>query len=141
VASVEFYFKGEKFSPSTVVDLDAFFQSQQGVEFFYLALAKSADIGLHSYELDVMMSETITFSQPTGIAVDFVEQGKVDWQGLNIKWQEHVCLKSVEGIAETLLNVEKAIDKPTLLAALMQAYSLGKKEGQKKSNLNEVFYG
>ena len=145
VMRVEFYFKGKKYFPSACLDIDAHFQAQQTVESCYLALAKAGDIGLHSYELDVMVMEPIVYSEPTGLVADFLSDGVLDWDKLEEAWKSGSSYRAVKSIANKIFNVENIDDHTKLAIALMDAYQKGYEAGMRESSVNkglsEGFYG
>jgi len=143
--SLEFYFKGEKFNPSTIINLDTHLQGKRTIEHCYLELAKAGNIGLYSYELEVMLMEPIVFSEPTGIAQECVVDGEMAWKKLEEAWGILSGLRDVAPIANKIFNVENIDVHPKLAAALMEAYQKGyevaSKEGQMNTGMNEGFYG
>jgi len=145
VLSVEFYFKGKKYSPSTCLDIDAHFQAQQTIESCYMALAKAGNIGLHSYELEVMVMEPIVYSEPTGMVADYMSDGVLDWDELEYAWKSTSGFRAVKAIANKIFNVENIDDHTKLATALMDAYQKGYEAGMRESSANkglsEGFYG
>ncbi len=144
-ASLNFYFKGEKFEPSVTLDLDLYFQGHHDLGFIYDALAKSINIDEYRHEYDVMVMQDIIFSEPQGIAVDYVQDGQVDWFGLTQAWHDAVDLDILKPIANKFFNVENLQDDPKLAAALLAAYRLGQQtpaaDAAVNTSLNEGFYG
>ncbi len=144
-ASLSFYFKGEHFEPSAVIDLDRYFQLQKDMGFIYDMLAKSMGLDEYRHEYDVMRCEDISFSDATGIAADFVCDGRLDWDRLEKAWQEQQDFMVLTPIANKFFNVENLKDDPKLAAALLAAYRAGQNKSpdhvETKLGLNEGFYG
>ncbi len=142
-ASLNFYFKGEKFEPHVDINLDDFFTGNHDVDFIYDMLAKSIGIDKYRHEYDVMVLEDVCYGEPQGIAVDYVQDGEVDWQGLKLAWQDTKDMDTLTPIANKFFNVENLQDDPKLAAALLAAYRLGQQTPATAVNtsLNEGFYG
>ncbi len=145
VLRTAFDFKGKHFTPSASLDLDQFFRSGNDMDYCYTMLAQANDIGLYSYELEVMMCNELVFSEPTGWAVGHVENGRADWEALEHAWRNQACLLEAAEIASKHFNIENLDEHPRLAAALMDAYRLGSDTVAKKNiannGLNEGFYG
>jgi hypothetical protein len=92
VASVEFYFKGERYSPKTTIDLDLLMKSQNNSQdalaLMHPMLAKENGIDLYSYEFEIMLEEPIQFSEATGIATDYLRDGQFFIEDFKKAWQE-----------------------------------------------------
>ena len=65
-ASVEFYFKGEKHGASIELDMDQHMHASGELPDLYPILAKAMDLGAYSYEYEMMLAETIMFSDAKG---------------------------------------------------------------------------
>ena len=124
-ASLQFYFKGEAFAPSVTIDLDAFFASGKATESCYADLARSIGLDNYRHEYDVMCCEEIVYADATGIAVNYVHDGAMDWQGLEQAWRKQGDVRAVGNIANKYFNVENMEAHPKLAAALLSAYREG----------------
>jgi len=126
-AFVEFYFKGEKFSPSMLIDLDAVMLGQNHFNPYSLhrTIAQQNGIGSYSYELEVMESEEIQYKDAQGFVADFVNDGQFDIEGFEAQWQrEHIRTQLTEIATQHLgINSQELDDK--LLSTLVAAYKLG----------------
>lgn len=129
IISVEFDFKGQHFAPKTKLDLDKFMQGDQNLELCFFALADANGIGRYSYELDVMMSEQLLFSEPVGVVKHFFHQGQIDWQGFQQAWLQDFEFQKLEAIANNIFNVENLSEHPKLAIALQMAYEAGSAQG------------
>jgi hypothetical protein len=111
-----------------VVDLDAHVKSGSGFESLYPLLASSNSIGPYSYEYEVMLTENIIFSNATGLASEYLEDGKFDYlsfvDALN---NENITLQ-ISKIANKHLEIEDLSKDPKLEAALMDAFKAGQKK-------------
>ncbi len=125
VVGVEFYFKGEKFTPSIPLDLDQFVRSGGGFEELYPTIARQNGIGAYSYEFEMMQAEELTFSEATGIAADYVHDGRLDVEGFKVALSEQQGLEVIRPIAEEHLGVTELNQQPDLKAALLAAYAKG----------------
>ena len=123
--SIEFYFKGEKLSPSTVIDLDAHIKHQQTIESFLPLLAKNNNMDLYSYEYEMLQAEELVFSNAQGLAKAFLNDGYFDFEGFEQAWHEQKIAESVAKIAKEHLDVDDLSSQPELEAALIEAFKLG----------------
>ena len=140
---VEFCFKGEVFSPCITIDLDAYFQAQKDIDYIYDQLGKSIGLDAYRHEYDVMVMQDLLCKKATGIAANYVEGGRIDWQSLEEAWQQVFDLEVLKPIANKFFNVESLEDEPKLAAALLAAYRAGqdKPKPLARTNMdwNEVF--
>ena len=127
VISVEFYFKGEKLSPSMVIDLDDHIQTQRGYDSLYPLLARSNNIDLYSYEYEIMLAEELVFSEATGLASAFIEGGEFDFVAFEQALQDENITKVISQIASDHLSVDDLSSQPDLKSALIEAFKHGKK--------------
>lgn len=126
VISIEFYFKGQKHLPSTILDLDMYIQNGGGFDALYPMLANNNNIDLYSYEYEVMLAEDILFSDATGLATNFLEEGKFDFVGFEQEIYDESIAEVIIEIASTHLSVNDLSTQPELKAALLAAFKLGK---------------
>ncbi len=130
VASVEFYFKGERFAPSLPLDLDKVARNEGSLERLHHSIAVANGIGVHSYEYEMMQAEDLQFDKPTGMAVEFFHDGQFDMEGFLAKWNEAWILDKVRPIAEAHVGVTDLDAKPKLKASLIAAYQAGLADGR-----------
>lgn len=126
VASVIFYFKGEKHAPSMVIDLDELMERDGGLKNLHHSIAVANNIDSHSYEYEMMMADDILFEQPEGMAVEYLNDGQFDMDGFKAKWGEQQVVEAVRPIAESCVGITDLDGKPKLKAALIAAYLAGK---------------
>jgi len=122
LASLEFYFKGEHIEACACIDLDACLRQSEPMHYIYHAIAAENSIGLHTYEFDVMIMEPIGFSQATGVAVNFLKDSKLDFDGLHKAWEEERIDDVLQPIAHKHLGIARLGEHPELRAALIAAY-------------------
>ncbi|MDH5389491.1 MAG: hypothetical protein OEY06_13725 [Gammaproteobacteria bacterium] len=125
VISAEFFFKGQKLSPSMVVDLDVHLKSINSIESLYPLLAKSNNIDLYSYEYEILQVENLVFSDAKGLAEPFVNNGTFDIDAFERALQDEKIIGIVSNIAKTILSIDNLDDQPVLKTALIEAYKLG----------------
>ena len=126
-ASVEFYFKGERYGASIELDMDQHMQTSGELPDVYPLLAKAMSIGPYSYEYEMMLAETITFSQAKGLIAGFVNEGILDLAAFNIAWSKSIITEELQGIAKQHLSINDINQHPELKSALLKAYQLGVK--------------
>ena len=125
--SAEFCFKGQKLSPSMVIDLDAFILNRGSYESLYPMLARSNNIDLYSYEYEMMQAEDLVFADADGLAVDFLDEGKFDLAAFGRAVHEQRIAEAISGIARDVLSIDDLSSQPELRAALFEAFNLGRK--------------
>ena len=125
--SVEFYFKGEKFSASIKLDLDQHMLTTGQLPNLYPLLAKAANLDLYSYEYEIMQAETILFINATGLAAEHLNEGVFDFEAFKTTWSETQLLEKLQTIAQNHLAIEDLEQQPDLKKALIEAFHLGKK--------------
>ncbi len=128
VASVEFYYKGEKFTPSATVELFKYMENGASIPSIHTLLAKENGIDLYSYEYEIMLLENIRWSQAEGLARLCVTDDNFDMEMFQEKWLEAKSHDILQSIAGRIMNVDNLDNNPELKLALIEAYNMGKKE-------------
>ena len=128
VASVEFYYKGEKFTPSVTVDLFKYMESGGTIPSIHMLLAKENGIDPYSYEYEVMLLENIRWTQAEGLARQCVNDGEFDVEAFQEKWLKEKSLDTLQSIAKRTMNIDNLDENPELKLALIEAYHTGKNE-------------
>lgn len=126
-ASVEFYYKGEKHSASIELDMDQYMHTSGELPDLYPILAQAMNIGAYSYEYEMMLAETIMFSDAKGFIADFVNEGMLDLTAFNDAWSESIVIEKLQDIAKQYLSIDDINQQPDLKSALLAAYQQGKK--------------
>lgn len=123
--SVDFFFKGEKLSPSMEIDLDDHIRHQKSTASFPPLLATSNGLDHYSYEYEMLQAEPLVYSNPRGLAKAFLNDGYFDFEGFEQAWQEERIAETVAEIAREHLDVTELSSQPELQAALIEAFKLG----------------
>ena len=135
VANIEFYFKGECYTSEAIIDLDHLMETSQEnhdrLASIYLRLAREGNIDTYSYQYEVMLEETIRFSQATGIATDYCKDGVFSMDDFENAWHDNTILNHIQTIAKQYLAIDDLTKNPDLKNALMEAFLAGKHEGKK----------
>jgi len=127
-ASIEFYFKGEKFAFSSDIDIADWFRDHQcDTEALYDMLAAQNGLDRYRHEYDVMVMEPIQFSQATGLAAEYLCHGEFDIDNFLSAREQKAITSLLQAIAKEHLDIECLEKHPKLQAALLAAYSANKK--------------
>jgi hypothetical protein len=124
-ARIEFYFKGEKFTPSAVLDIDKLLEKTDKLPVIHDLLARENGIDSYSYHYEIMLLENIKYDNPQGIIRDYIANGVLDIKAFESRWKELKVLTILQAIAFTHLNVEDLEQQQELKNALFEAYQLG----------------
>lgn len=126
VASIVFSFQGATHGPSITIDLDATMKTHGYVPDLHGAIAQANNIDTYSYLYEVMESQDIEFSQPTGLAERCCLAGVFDTEEFARLWHRQQALSVLGPIARQYLNIDDLEQHPALQAALTAAYDAGK---------------
>jgi len=127
-ASVEFYYKGEKFNASIELDLDQYLERGEEVPSLYPLLAQSLNLDLYSYEYEMMQAETIVYNNAKGLCVQFCHDGCFDFESFASAWLENSTLQKLSTIAKNYLSIDDLNTQPDIKKALLAAYKQGASE-------------
>jgi hypothetical protein len=125
-ARIEFSFKGETYTLSSVIDLDQLMEHGHSLPSFHAILARDNKIDTYSYLYEVMREEEVKFKNPQGIAALFINDGTFDFDGFSAGWQEHKVLALLQPIAMRELGITDLDQRQDIKNALVQAYNLGR---------------
>jgi len=122
-ATVEFDFKGEHHQLSSEIDIDKVITHEDFYNSIYLSIANENNIGLYTYELEIMMDQNIVFSNAKGCSIGCVDNGLLNLDTLRDSHNKHLCQPIVNNIID-----KYALNKQdnTLINALTDAYLQGK---------------
>ncbi|MEE9302209.1 MAG: hypothetical protein V3U84_00340 [Thiotrichaceae bacterium] len=120
-----FSFKGIDHEPSCVIDLDTFILGNQGIESVFHIVASHNNIGNYSYEYEVLESSVKIFSEPTGIAHEFICDEGFDLEGFKSKQNEQSVFEKLQSIASEALNINDLANNKDIQKALLRAYQIG----------------
>jgi len=124
-ASLSFDFRGQHFTPSIHIDLHAMMVKQQSITHLYDLLGASIGLDAYRHEYDVMVMEEIIFSQADGLALDFVYDGKLNFDAFAEAWQTQRVLNAVQPIARKYLAITDLEQHPDIRNALIESYRSG----------------
>ncbi|MCX7192509.1 MAG: hypothetical protein NTY60_02620 [Proteobacteria bacterium] len=125
-ASVDFSFKGEDYSYTTVLDLDQLLRQHDALPSLHVILARQHGIDTYSYLYEVMQEADIEFIEPEGYASNYVIEGEFDPGALAANWQTAKAEMLLQPVAEKELDITDLNQHPAIKRALVAAYNLGK---------------
>ncbi len=120
-ASVEFYFKGVKHAASIELDIDQHMHASGELPDLFPLLAKAMNVGPYSYEYEMMLAETIIFSNAKGLIADYVSEGVLDLATFNAVWPESITIEKLQEIAKHHLSIDDIEQQPDIKNALIAA--------------------
>jgi len=122
-ASIEFYFKGEKFTFSEEINLAEWLSNAHGdIEELYDLLAEKNGLDRYRHEYDIMVMEPIRFSQATDLAAQYLHGNTFDIDGFMAMKKEKDITARLQAIAKEHLDIQSLEQHPKLKAALLDAY-------------------
>lgn len=124
-ASVDFYFKGKKFSAFVELDVDRYMNTTGELPALYPLLSQSINCDLYSYEYEMLQTETILFSKAKGLISHYVKEGALDFDAFKTAWSEEKILRELQEVAQRTMSVKNIQLQPDLKNALLEAYQLG----------------
>ena len=124
LASLSFDYQGKSYALQSVINIESILSHEDFYQSVYLQLAQEHDIDLYSYQLEIMMDQTIHFSDAKGCV-----EGCIDNQSLNLvllrqHYEQGLCLERIEVVAAKHLNSTEMTEG--VKKALIEAYQLGK---------------
>lgn len=129
-ARIEFSYRGEIHHPSASIDLDKTMEAGGIGHGLHLQLAKASGIDSYSYLYEVMESYPITFSNPKGIAADYLSGAEFDFAGFETHWRETRDFTTLDVIIAHHFNDDECARHPALRVALREAFRVGKAAGK-----------
>jgi hypothetical protein len=127
-ASVSFDYQGKSYALQSVINIENIIFHQDFYQSIYLQLAQDHGIDLYSYQLEVMMDQTIQFSNAQGCAEGCIENQSLDLRRLRQCCEQALCLGRIEIVAEKHLNSSEMTQ--SVKKALIEAYELGRASNQ-----------
>lgn len=125
-AGVEFSYQGEHYLYTTVLDLEHLLRQHEALPSIHVTLARQHGVDTYSYLYEVMQEEEIVFSNPQGLAADYVINGEFDLAALEANWQTVKAGLLLQPIAAQQLGISDLEQHPALKNALIAAYQLGR---------------
>lgn len=132
--AVEFYFKGEAYKFSEVLNLDKIMQQYKSIPSFHHRLAQSNNLDSYSYEYEMMLAEDIEFSNAEGWVIDYVHQNGFDQTGFEQRWHEQNILDGMAAMLKQQLDIDDIEQHPALKSVLLATYKLAKSSEQMDHN-------
>lgn len=123
-AAVSFDYQAQHYVLECRLNVEVLINREDFFNAVYLSIAKSNDIGLYSYQLEVMMDQDIVFSDATGCVVGCITKGVLDLEELKSNYERGQCLNIVNKIIEE--HLPNAKPNSTLTDALVEACLAGK---------------
>ena len=125
--TIPFSFKGMDYTPSAVIDLDKFVLTGQTIDSIFQIVARQNNIDAYSYEYEVLESAALIFSEPTGLAVDYLSANHFDFSAFKQCQKENSMQKNIQQIAEDVLGINDLDDvsHKQIKQALIKAYQAG----------------
>ena len=120
-----FSFKGEAHSPSTTIEFDQYLEKNQPVPEFFQLVARDNNIGVYSYEYEMIEMGHFKYSDAQGLAAKFCQQDNFDLVGFVDKWKEEYVLSLLSDIAKKYLDIDDLDENEAIKNALHQAHQLG----------------
>jgi len=124
--TIPFSFRGLEHTPSSIIDLDVFILGDQTLDNVFQLVANENKIDNYSYQYEVLESSPKIFSDPTGIACDFLSKDGFNLKAFKEQRNENNDLQTLNTIANEFLNIGNLEDYPEIRQALMAAYETGK---------------
>jgi hypothetical protein len=131
-ATIEFYFKGKKFSPTLTIELDKLIQSSHSFPNLYPLIATSNNIDHYSYEYEMMCSETIKYTSASGLVAEFITDRILDEKRFVSAWKEDIITVQLKLIAEETMGIKNLDEHLELERALIKAYRAGQAHSPEK---------
>jgi len=127
-ANVEFSYKGDVFTLSTIIDLDNSMAQQDLLPSIHRMIAQENKIDTYSYLYEVMEQAEIIFTNAQGLTTQFLSDTHFDFSAFQGVLRETRHDQMCQEIAATEMGVNDLDKYPGLKSALIKAYELGKKD-------------
>ena len=128
LASLSFDFQGKHYALQSVIDIEKNIFHKDFYQSIYLQIAQENDIDLYSYQLEVMMDQTIDFSNAKGCAKGCIDNSGVNLDQLRQHYDNVVCSEHLEVVATNYLGSSEVTQN--VKKALIEAYKLGRLSSQ-----------
>lgn len=128
-ASIKFSFKGVNHNASLTLDLNDYMRTSCIFPNLYPLIAKENNFDMYSYEYEMMQSEEIVFTEPSGLVENFFTDEKLDIDAFIAAYREEKVLEKLVLITERHMLINDLSEHPELKQALLEAHQLGKQSG------------
>jgi len=125
-ASISFDFKGQSYNPSATLDLDQLMEQHGSLPELYSLLATVNQIDSYSYEYEMMVSETVQFSNAQGWVTQFCKETHFDQLAFEQHWHEKQAFNLLAPAIKEQLGIDDIEQHPAIKSVLVSAYQLGK---------------
>ncbi len=126
-AGVEFSFKGVNYHYTTRLDLEQLLQRYDAMPSIHDILAKQNNVDTYSYLFEIMQGTEIEFSNPQGLASDYLVDDEFNLAALEKNWQNAQTCVLLQSIAARELGITDLTRHHAIQRALIEAYNLGRK--------------
>lgn len=123
--TIPFSYKGVQHNPSSIVDLDSFALNNTNFDPVFYLVATENKIDNYSYEYEVLESSQLVFSNPTGLAANYLMDDTFDLEAFKQSSNEGDILELLAKIAKETLNIDDLENNKKIKKALLQAYKIG----------------
>ena len=125
-ARIDFDYQGQHHELKTVIDIDHIVIQEDFFNLVYMSIAKANNIDMYSYQLEVMLDQSIIFYNEKGCVKGCIENGKLDLERLKQQYQVAECIPKAELIMNQ--HIPKDQHNESVTKALTAAYLLGKSD-------------
>ncbi len=140
-ASITFDFKGKRYTPSIEVALDTYMQSIGKLPDLHGLIAAQNNIGIYSYEYEMMLAEDISFTNAQGMVAEYIVDGMLNNEAFESAWQEHETLQEIRTIVEKNMGINDLQQHPEFEKTLLEIYkSALKKHATKEITETDSFF-
>ena len=123
-----FSFRGQTFHPEILLDMERFLAEGKGLEDIPPMLAAANGIDPYTYEYEALEVTPLEFDQPEGLVGDFLENGRLDLEGLREALANEALETALREIAKSHMDIADLDEMPGLKNALMAAWQAGRLE-------------
>lgn len=124
----EFSFRGQIFTPTLELNLDEIMTQHRTLPDLYPLLAEHNQIGLYSYEYEMLEAEPLVVEALEGWVAAHIEDNRLDADGFVEAWHRQQLDQSFKTIVDQHgLDSDNAL----LMTAMQQAYQLGLRRGNR----------
>ena len=124
-ATIEFSFKGKRFTPSLTLELDSYMQKEGRLPNLCHLIARENNIDHYSYEYEMMQAEEIKIINAEGNIENFVVDGVLNTSEFEKAWKEQNTLSGIQDIVKRNMGISNLQEHPELKKTLLEVYRLG----------------
>ena len=127
--SASFSFKGIEHHPSVTVDFDQYINCLNELPDLHKIIAGNNNIGLYSYEYEMLQMASLTYSEAEGLIANFVSDTSIDMDAFENAWHEDFIQRELQHLIKEKFNIDQLNQNPELKTVILQTYRLGLKMG------------